>query len=63
MTRRHFSDMYKNRSQHRHDQESEWESFEKDMKMLTGMLYNVASIPLKPFMPIIKKIKRKSNDL
>ena len=58
MARRHFSDMYKNRSQHRHDTESEWETFDNDMKILTGMLYTIASIPLKPFMPIIKKVKR-----
>lgn len=63
MTPRHFSDMYRNRSQHRHDQKSEWESFEKDINVLTGMLYNIASAPLKPFIPIIKKIKRNKDDL
>jgi hypothetical protein len=59
MGKRHFAEMYKNRSQHRHDQESDWSMFEKDMEILTGMLYTVASIPLKPFMPIINKVKRK----
>lgn len=60
MSPRHFSKMYQNKSQHRHDQTSDWDSFQKDMKVLTGVLYSIPKKILKPFFPI--KAKQKAED-
>lgn len=58
MSPRHFGRMYKNKGQHRHDQISEWDQFDRDMKVLTGMLYTVAKAPFKPFIPAFYKTAR-----
>ena len=55
MSPRHFARMYQNKSQHRHDQPSDWDSFTKDMTVLTGMLYTIAKAPFKPFLPAFYK--------
>lgn len=49
--------MYNNNS-HRHDQISDGEQFNKDMKVLTGMLYTIAKAPIKPFIPAFYKTAR-----
>ena len=46
---RHFARMYQTKNQHRHDQLSDYEQFDKDMKMLSGMLYSI--VTLKAFFP------------
>ena len=48
MSPRHFSDMSK----------QDWEAFNKDMKVLTGMLYTIAKAPIKPFLPAFYKTAR-----
>ncbi len=48
MTRRHFSEMSK----------EDWAIFNHDMKVLTGMLYTIAKLPLKPFLPAFYKTAR-----
>jgi hypothetical protein len=48
MSRRHFSEMSK----------EDWAVFNKDMKVLTGMLYTIAKMPLKPFIPAFYKTAR-----
>jgi len=55
MSPRHFARMYQNKNVHRHDQESDWDSFTKDMTVLTGMLYTIAKAPLLPFLPAFYK--------
>jgi hypothetical protein len=55
MSPRHFSKMYQNKGQHGHDQISDWDSFSKDMTVLTGMLYTIAKWPIKPFLPAFYK--------
>ncbi len=45
MSRRHFSEMSK----------EDWAVFNKDMKVLTGMLYSIAKWPIKPFLPAFYK--------
>ena len=55
MSPRHFAKMYQNKNSHRHDQQSDWDSFTKDMTVLTGMLYTIAKAPLKPFIPAFYK--------
>ena len=51
MSPRHFSNMYKQTS-HRHDQPSDGEVFNRDFKVLTGMLYSI--VTLKAFFPFFK---------
>ena len=46
---RHFARMYQTKNQHRHDQISDWDTFNRDMKVLTGMLYSI--VTLKAFFP------------
>ncbi|MGA1590512.1 MAG: hypothetical protein ACO36B_06905 [Methylophilaceae bacterium] len=36
----------------------DWEAFNKDMKVLTGMLYTIAKWPIKPFLPAFYKTAR-----
>lgn len=48
MSRRHFSEMSK----------EDWKAFNKDMKVLTGMLYTIAKWPIKPFLPAFYKTAR-----
>lgn len=57
MSPRHFGRMYSNKGQHRHDQLSDWDQFDKDIKVLTGMLYTIVK-PLSPFFPS----RRKNNE-
>ena len=33
----------------------EWQTFNHDMKVLTGMLYTISTWPLKPFIPSLRK--------
>jgi len=58
MSPRHFARMYQNKHVHRHDQQSDWDSFTKDMTVLTGMLYTIAKAPFKPFLPAFYKTAR-----
>ena len=58
MSPRHFAKMYQTKNQHRHDQESDWDQFTKDMTVLTGMLYTIAKAPIKPFLPAFYKTAR-----
>lgn len=50
----HFANMYKNKS-HRHDQPNDGDQFNKDMKVLTGMLYSIVKAPFLPFIPAFYK--------
>ncbi|NBP55672.1 hypothetical protein EBU71_03885 [bacterium] len=59
---RYFADMYRNKSKHRHDQMSEWDQFDKDMKILTGMLYTIVK-PLRPFFPYRPKNQKIKNEV
>ena len=36
----------------------EWQTLNHDMKVLTGMLYTIAKMPLKPFIPAFYKTAR-----
>ena len=45
MTRGHFSQM----------KPKDWDGFNKDMKILTGMLYTIVKAPVKPFLPAFYK--------
>lgn len=36
----------------------EWAEFNKDIKIVTGMLYTIAKWPLKPFIPAFYKTAR-----
>ena len=47
--------MYKNKHVHGHNELSDWDTFERDMKVLTGMLYTIAKAPIKPFLPAFYK--------
>ena len=33
----------------------EWQTFDRDMKVLTGMLYTISTWPLRPFIPALRK--------
>ena len=33
----------------------DWDGFNKDMKILTGMLYTIVKAPVKPFLPAFYK--------
>ena len=33
----------------------EWQTFNRDVKVLTGMLYTISTWPLKPFIPAFYK--------
>lgn len=59
---RYFARMYKNKGQHRHDQLSDYDQFDKDMKMLSGMLYSI--VTLKAFFPKspAKNVERAGDD-
>lgn len=48
MSPRHFSRMSK----------EETAAFNHDMKVLTGMLYSIATAPIKPFIPAFYKTAR-----
>ena len=54
MPRDHFAKLYQTRS-HRHDQPNDGDRFNKDMTVLTGMLYTIAKWPIKPFIPAFYK--------
>lgn len=45
MTRGHFSQM----------KPKDWIEFNKDVKVLTGMLYTISTWPLRPFVPALRK--------
>jgi hypothetical protein len=45
MSPRHFANLTPNQSK----------QFNKDMKVITGMLYSIATLPLKPFIPAFYK--------
>ena len=54
MPRDHFAKLYQT-SSHRHDQPNDGDQFNKDMKVLTGMLYSIVKAPIKPFIPAFYK--------
>lgn len=36
----------------------EWDAFDKDVKVITGMLYTISTYPLRPFIPALRKKAR-----
>lgn len=48
MARGHFNEMTP----------EDWAAFNKDIKILTGMLYTIAKMPIKPFLPAFYKTAR-----
>jgi hypothetical protein len=58
MSRDHFSKMYKD-STRRHDSISNGDEFNKDMALLTGMLYSV--VTLKAFFPMSPAPEKSAN--
>lgn len=45
MSPRHFNKLSNN----------EWTAFDKDVKVITGMLYTIGTFPLRPFIPSLRK--------